>query len=321
VWAAGWWLSRQAKGRKAALFWLYDPVVLVYSTFAMTDVLFAVGLLAYVAAFFKDLTKETPWSNRLVGFLGAALALMRPNGVIVLMASTVLHFLRKGLSPRSFARWLGAASLCLVLLAPRLYWNSTHENGWTLSVQGDGWLASVAGVVNGYGKNLDAHQAEDAWFAEKGLSPTREMAVTTLLHRWPVTVWLTAKGMARVLLGHVNMEWWYFTTGRTPLGPSWFKPQETRGDAPLSSGGKVLWVLCWMALAAWSLAFYVHVARVLRGIKGRERWLDAGWLLAMAAVMTALPLVYGEARFRLAVWPFLLMLACFGGRRGASDSR
>ena len=309
VWAVGWWMSRRGKsGRRSALFWLYDPVALLYSTFAMTDALFAVVLLGYLWAFFRDLNKETVFSNRLVGFCGAILALMRPNGIVILTASTVLFFIRKGISLLSLRRWLGAFAICMLLLAPRLYWNATHGSSWTIAVQGDGWLASVAGVVASHGKNLDAHQAEEAWFAEKGPSPTREEAVKTLLSRWPVTTWLTMKGMARVLLGHINMEWWYFFSGHTPVGPSWFKPPESRQDAPLSRVELVVWVAGIAALMAWALLFYRQVFLFLRVKVSKTSRLEQGWLLAMAALMTALPLVYGEARFRLAVWPFLFMI-------------
>jgi hypothetical protein len=237
---------------------------------------------------------------------------MRPNGFIIMMASTFLYFVKRGLNVQSLRRWAWAAALCVCLLLPRMYWNSTHQAGWSLSVQGDSWLASVAGVVASHGQNLDAHQAEDAWFAAKGLSPTRAEAMQTLLGRWPVTAWLSLKGSARVLFGHVNTEWWHLITGRTPVGPSWFKPPESRADAPLTTGELMIWVAGMAILMVWALCFYREVFLCLRTPWRKNEGLERGWLLAMALLMAALPLVYGEARFRLAVWPFLFMILLRG---------
>jgi hypothetical protein len=118
-------------------------------------------------------------------------------------------------------------------------------------------------------------------------------------------LYLSLKGMARVLFGHVNVEWAYLVTGDSPVGPGWFKVPEARGGPAARGWGLVPWTLGLLLTAGFCAFVYGNALRAVgRGRPGAF----AFWAGGSALLLAALPLVWGDARFRAGVLPLVLLL-------------
>ncbi|MBI3543193.1 MAG: hypothetical protein HY075_07965 [Deltaproteobacteria bacterium] len=316
VWLGGVALRARAS-RKVAIAWAYEPALLVYSNVIMSDALCATvtlftGLFAWQVL--GEQARTLPGRSKAF-FFGMALGLVTlARSVAMIMggfSALVLAWCwrgRRGALVSLALLVLGAG----VVLAPRVYWNGTAYGRWTVATQGDNWMGEVAGIVENEGSGLDSIHAQKKWFAEHyGFRPIDPYK--TLLAHWPTWAWLSAKGVARVLVGHVNVEWAHLLTGVVPLGPAWFKAPEARAGTQVSGAGLVAWVLGWLATLAFCVWVYASALRAAWKAGGLDQY--SVWLAACAAVLVGIPQVQGDARFRCAAWPLILLFWGWNERR------
>jgi hypothetical protein len=120
---------------------------------------------------------------------------------------------------------------------------------------------------------------------------------------------LSAQGMARVLVGNINSEYASILTGHVPLGPGWFKEGNEESPNRVKDFGVIIWSLGVLATLVFSLSIYwLFTSRVVRtwALLNQEPRLFFVWLLVSAALLVAVPQVYGDARFRAPVWALLV---------------
>ncbi|MBI2606641.1 MAG: glycosyltransferase family 39 protein [Deltaproteobacteria bacterium] len=301
-------------GRAIAACWLFDPVLLVYGSFVMTDAFFAVFVLAMALTVSRALeARALPRIRaRTLYFFGAALGaaiLTRPVGIpLGVLSAAVLGIL--ALRGRFKAREIAVTALIVAaLLAPRLYWNQTRHGRPFIAEQGSDWIKTVAGAVEYHGTGLTFHEAEEKWMREHPARPVAE-AYASIFARFPAWAWLTSKGMARVLVGHVNVEWTYLFTGRTVLGPGWFKVGEGGEGSPVSGVWLVPWLFGIALVAGYYAWLYLRAARSALPALKMDRGFAAfaAWSLLSAAFLAFAPQVFGDARFRAPIVPIVLVL-------------
>ncbi len=301
-------------GRVIAACWLFDPVLLAYGSFIMTDALFAVFVLAMALMISRTLQARALPQARACAlyFFGVALGaaiLTRPMGIpLGALSAVVLGIL--ALRGSFKAREIAVTALIVAaLLAPRLYWNQTRHGALFIAEQGNAWIMTVAGIVENHGSGLTFHEAEEKFFREHPGHSAAD-AYSTIFARFPSWAWLTAKGMARVLIGHVNVEWNYLVTGKTVLGPGWFKVREGGEGSPVSG----VWLVPWLFGIALSVGYYLWLyQRVIRAAvqalkTDRGFAAFAAWSALSAAFLAFAPQVFGDARFRAPIVPIVLVL-------------
>jgi hypothetical protein len=206
----------------------------------------------------------------------------------------------------------------LLVLSPRLYWNWTQNGFWGTTSQNKGWVETVAAAVEYHGTGLDFYQAEAKWFREHA-QRSSTYVYETLFQHFPTWMYLNFKGMMRVLFGHVNVEWSYFFTGQSPIGPGWFKVPEQRSGPRVEGLWTVLWVLGVLTTGLISLGVYLSTLKGVRRLANSQGFIFFGsktfeqkififWLLGSIFVLAFIPQVWGDARFRMALWPLVLFL-------------
>lgn len=315
VWAIGALLARRGRLGLAVL-WLFDPVLLIYSGLVMTDAFFAVSLFLTSLGIRRVLLeKQVPTGIIVATAAGMAVSILtRPIGIPLLLFTGALcgvQLLRRQI------RWKPVVvffSLTIALLVPRVYWNGTHHGLWKLTSQGANITQAMAGIVEFTDQGYDFTASELKW---KAIHPnaTAQDAYRSLMTHFQKFAYLTAKGVARVLVGHVNVEWGYLFTGTHPIGPGWFKTVDE--GAPEQRVTSIwIWSFGVIATALFTLAGFAYLALLLI----RARTIDAFiiWALGTSAMLALAPLVVGDARFRAPVLAVLVALAFVSG---ISDSR
>lgn len=316
-WLSGVILIRRNR-KVIGSFLLWDPVFLVYGAICMSDLMFGLSVFFLALVMERVLSREQ-WSFRSMALLGVALAfvtLMRPIGIpfgAYCMAIVLYQAVRKR---SGVAKVFFALAIALVLLCPRLYWDVTRYDRWTLATQGESWIDNVAAFVEFHGTGLDPYEAElkyrEMHSARDALFPYK-----VIFTHLPVWLWLSMKGAARVLFGHVNVEWTHLFIGKSPIGPGWFKVPEHRPGLHVEG----LWILPWAVslLVTAAICLYVY----WRTAKAWLRWgkLDtyAVWLLGSILLLTFVPQLWGDARFRLPVWPLVLLLWGWSEKRASQS--
>lgn len=311
IWACGLMLARRV-GRTIALFWIFDPMLLAYSNFVMSDGLFAVMVLFLGFAMQSALAGRTA-SRRaplvrmvLLGAAIAGVALVRPIGIplgVFCLAALLYLVFRGRMRPWQVAVAMVAA---VAVLSPRLYWNATRYQTLALAHQGSSWSNLLAGTLQYHGSGLDPYEIEKKFEVElRNKGPWYPLQ--TIVSKFHIWLLYTARGMARVLIGHVNVEWSALIAGIHPVGPAWFGAGEHRAGAHVSG----LWILPWVfgIFVVAALCLYVYL-RIARALLRNRRHLDvyAVWLLSSAALLAFIPQLFGDARFRSGVWPLALLL-------------
>jgi hypothetical protein len=322
VWACGFWLFRQF-GPWVAAFWLFDPGLLIYSGLIMSDALFAVGVLFLAVSVYRF--SEDP--TRSAWPLGLALGLcvlMRSIGqtFVILTVCYVLLCLVfwapfRAMRRPILKRLAVALLIAAALVAPRVAWNISKHRIYAVQAQGSGWLHTVAAAVEYHGTGIDFIQSELLWAKARPLNTLAPVAEVFL--RKPGTwAFLSAKGVARVLFGHVNSEWSLLLFGEPPIGPGWFKAKEQRQGWELVGWQVVPWILGILATALFCAALYMAVAVAARRA-GAYRTPFFWWSVFALALLAGVPMVFGDARFRMGIWPIAVFaLGVFSERARAS---
>lgn len=320
IWFAGVILLKKTR-KEIGTFFLWDPVYLAYSSLFMADALFGVSLF-FVALCLDRILKTT--SSRvpardvtLLGFAIGVSVLIKPLGLplgaycFLVLAYSVYQ------GRLSFKKILISLAVLSCLLAPRLYWTKSQIGRATLSTQSEGWIDTVAAYIEYYGTGLDPVESElkyrDLHQGRDHIFPYKVIA-----SHLPLWAFLTSKGAMRVLFGHVNVEWTYLATGFSPIGPGWFKVPEHREGMVVSG----LWILPWTIGLIFTAIFCLYVYWKTFKATLRAGRLDAFsiWLIGSIFLLVFIPQVWGDDRFRMPLWPLVLLLWDWSERRAASQS-
>lgn len=308
LWICGvviWRLWPKVRSRRViTALWVFDPVLLVFGAVIMSDAVFSILAFAVAVAGWKVWTQSQSSKNLgYVAALGALLGLLiltRSVGLPILVWSAVfaLVFFRR----RLHFLLVGVVT-AMAVMAPQIYWNGTRHSTWSVLQQG-GWFQTVVGVVEYHDTGVDFYEAEARWVKDPRNGAPGE-TVRILTQKAPTFIYLTAKGIARVLFGHVNVDWGALLLGTAPVGPGWFKVPEVRVGPQIKGVWVVPWVLGILLTLSLSLFTYWRTLRALMAAG-----LDAFsiWALGCIALLAATPLLWGDARFRASVWPFILVL-------------
>lgn len=319
AWLGGYALLRRFGVGVAAL-WLFDLVILVYSNIIMSDALFAISVLFF--ALMLERVLRLAEQNRIakadMAWLGLSLGLMTlvraigiPLGAYTI-AGLLVFVLRRKLK----------VSHCLITVAvatagvtPRLYYNHTRYHHVMLSDQGRIWLDTVAAAVMYHSQGLDFTTAEKRFVEEY---PNRDLTFSRniILSDLPTWSYLTAKGMARVLFGHVNVEWTNLVAGIAPIGPGWFKKPEPRPGHHVEGAWLIPWTAGVLLTALYCLGVYLFTLRAI--LRGGRIDLFSLWAIGAIALLVFVPQIWGDARFRAGAWPLVLVLLGKKREQGAS---
>jgi hypothetical protein len=318
VWASGLYFVMKGAPRWVVGAWFFDPVLFAYSYLIHPDSTLAVGVLWLGVFLFWYFNQPRLRFAALSGVLLAFCILTRPVATPLLFW-TLAVMVACGAAPL-FQKLKHAAVLLLVcgtLLAPRVYWNVDQYHKWMIAEQGEAWMSSLAGALEYHHEGLDFVTAEQKWYREhKNIDSS--LVYKTVLKHFGLWAWLNAKGMARTLFGHANAEWGFFILGEAPVGPGWFKVPE----ADQSSGRVIVSTffekLCWLFgvifCALWCGFIYFRAIQNLPKPVKVHKWEALKtypmfiWGLGSIFAMAFLPQIFGDSRFRLAIWPLILLL-------------
>lgn len=334
IWYAGVFCRRKIlSGTPESTIWQiayhFEPGLLVYSSLLMSDGIFAA--LVLVASFycFKIFLNEDRSAKiyLLAGLIFGLIALQRSLGVIW-VAWTFIAILATSLfsKERSFRKPGILLLALLTTLAPRLVYQAVYHGTLSLAPQGGTWLPSVAAAVEGESAGISFKEAEDKWNKENPNAGLADVLSTFMEHPGSFLK-LTAKGVARTVVGHVNIEWGLIASGKTLFGPAWFKKQEPftgeKGNAIYLSQyglmGKVLWVFGLLSVLCWTLWIYYKSARKITLTRRKLGTLSLGWLAGVIVLLGSAPLIFGDARFRLGYLPTLLIVWAFALRASRGE--
>lgn len=287
---------------------VFDPVLLVFGVSVMSDGLFSV-LVFFAALIFYALSVNQTRADESRGQLKSA-AFGALVGLMILTRSVgapvawwtfaVLLVVQR----KKLGRFFMALAACAAILAPQFYWNGTRFGVWSVVPQ-SAWIQTVAATVEYYGEGLEPYKAEELW-VQAGRSKDPNELWRTFTGKFGTFVFLSAKGVARVLFGHVNVEWGSIFLSAPPVGPAWFKIAEPRPGPKVEGLAVIPWVLGVALTALLSLVAYWRALRAyyLAGI----RHAYSIWIIGCIALFAATPLVWGDARFRAPIWPLVLIL-------------
>ncbi len=318
LWLAGVLLIRRTGNQKIGLLWLFDPVLLAMSLMLMSDALFGLSVLFLGVSMQDVLLNRDKKSVKAAAYVGVAIAactLVRVIGVFLgafCLLTLLVLTLRKSLPLRKTAVALGVA---LLLLFPKIYWNGTHYGHWKLTLQGEHWINTVAAMVENHGSGLDPYQTEVKFLSERP-HPEPGIGYRIILQHFPVWLFLTAKGVARVLIGHLNVEWTQLIAGFVPIGPGWFSVVSHLPGAHVKGIWLIPWTLGVVSFATFCLWVYFLTFKSVR-----QAGLDvfSVWALGSIALLALVPQVWGDARFRTGVWPLVLLLWSWAEKRRAQQ--
>lgn len=346
VWASGFYLHqyirkqfRFAPTNLISFFWFFDPALLIYSHLMMSDALFSVCILFFLISFFEffkeiislERTKYSPYKASLLGLATGLVLLGRAISRPFLFWSFLfagIAFVMTRIIPQRLplSRWklkelFQAAAIIFfcsgITISPRIYWNFKTTGKVFIAEQEIGWLRSVAGVAEYAKDGLEFYDAETKWVNEHAGQNGSHAILQSLIHYWPYWAWYSLKGTVRVLFGHVNTEWAYTVIGNAPIGPGWFKATPPTSDRPHVSGAwTILWVAGIFISTTMCILVYSSTARNLwraYSLNRFKQWelLFIAWTLGSILLLAITPLVWGDARFRIAIWPMVLFLWAF----------
>jgi hypothetical protein len=309
VWFCGvlvWRLWPKISSRKAVVaLWMFDPVLLVFGALVMSDIIFSI--LALLLAIVSWLLWRERRDHRRSLYYAVATGVLLGALVLTRSVAYPLLFWSAACGVLMFWRRLRVLTLVFVaaigVMAPQIYWNGTRYGNWGVITQG-GWFETVIAVVEYASPAIDPYEAEARWIKDPRYGNQVESR-KILMSKFPTFLALTAKGIARVLVGHVNVEWGTVMLGEAPVGPGWFKAPEPRAGPHVSGFWVLPWVLGILLTAAISIFAYWKTFRALL-TAGMD--LHSSWLLGTVVLLAFTPLVWGDARFRVAIWPFVLVL-------------
>jgi hypothetical protein len=319
TWALGVWLSRGPTRfhQAAAIICFFDPVLLAYSQLVMSDSIFAV-LIFFMSLQLNNIIlvgqKARLRDAALLGLLFAAVILQRPIGEPVVAVTLVFLGVIVLLKRAKMADFFVVLVVTAALLFPRLYWVHEHAGKWTLAGQGSTYILATAGAVEYAHTGIELYQAQRKWYAQYP-NATEAFAIQTILRDIPAFAWLSLKGAARVLIGHVNVEWAYILTGKSVVGPGWFKIKNPIEGAIQIEGLRLtaLWCLglLWtFAFCSWE--YWLVFRRVFRASDaapwGKPNRLLVIWAVIVIAALIAAPQMWGDARFRAPILAILMAL-------------
>ena len=292
--------------------WLFDPVLFAYSNFIMSDILFAVNILFTAYYFYKFLEDSESFRYAALFAVFFSLSLLTraaglPLGLLTAFFIGVGLF-KKTVKPK---RLLLIASIVVLFLTPRLISNYKKTGEFTMATQGAPWSLTVVAAVDYYDRHLPFYETEVDWFNDHPhVTPADGLKI--LLSKWKIWALLSLKGVARVFFGHVNIEYIRLITGKTVVGPGFFKAAEGGEGGPMSGFGNLIaWSLGILLVLIYNGWFY---RKLFLSVK-KNAWganiairIFTAWALSMTLVMALLPQIFGDARFRLGFWPILLIL-------------
>ncbi|GEM_PF-1804664 len=337
VWAAGVYVRKSlfAQSREGATkFWQvayhFDPVLLVYSSLLMSDALFAALLLIatlQIARYFHG-SRWTPLAAAATGAIFAFIVLQRSLGMVWVAWTIGFVFIFYGRSlwvrlrrgQKMLERPASVAAMFFLVfgicLAPRIVYQRVTQNTFSPHVQGQTWLPSVAAAVAASEqRGLSFKEAEDLWNREHPNATWIDALET--FKKYPASfAKLVVKGLARTTIGHVNVEIGLLLTGKTVFGPAWFKNQEKFTGEPggaiyLQEKGlsaKIFWLLGILAVVIWMGWVYFFALRSIIFFRTSVGAWVLAWASGVVVIMCSLPLIFGDARFRLGYFPVLLVL-------------
>jgi hypothetical protein len=283
----------------------------------MSDGLFAVFVYASALVFRSFLQDPSRSQAVRLGSVLAVTMLFRPVGIPFALLTfgfgalvfAACDYERK----RSVFKTLAiSVAVTGLLVLPRLAWNASQGEGWTIASQGKVFQIAVAGVVENYGKGMNFYDSELQWLKDHpNLADRPREAKETLLSNAKTWFLLSTKGAARTLFGHANIEIGSMATGRKIIGPGWF----SEGDQPSSWSGidKSLWIAGLLFAIGFASIEYVSFLRRIP----REGWVNRRWIiwaLLGATGFVIAPQVYGDCRFRLPVLALLFAAAIVKNR-------
>jgi len=314
-WAVGLWLATKPRpfGRIASLLWLFDPVILIYGSFVMSDLIFAVliFLLALqMARILPSFEKMSSSDGAVLGALMALVVLQRPIGEPLMLVSLIFLFVLTVLKRVSVKPVVTVILVTTTLLLPRLYWVHSLTGQWTLAQQGHNMILSTAGVVENSRLGLNLKDSEEKWMHDHP-DAQYSAALETIKTHIPDLLFLSAKGALRTVVGHVNVEWFYAITGKGVVGPGWLKARDRIPGALQISDffPTLLWSLGLLWTFSSSLFGYLLVWRRIRpGSPDRPSAVYLVWAALALAVLAVSPQVYGDARFRAPIWGIVMAL-------------
>lgn len=306
IWLCGvvlWRRWPRIRSRKllAGLF-LFDPVLLVFGASVMSDGLFAVFVFFAALTFHALLREKTLLKAAMLGALLGLMILTRSVGAPVALWTFAALLVTQFKKP---ARIFIALATCAAVLVPQMYWNGTRFGKWSVLPQSTGWIQTVAATVEYYAEGLEPYKAEERW-VQSGRSKDPRELWRTFSEKFGTFVYLSAKGVARVLFGHVNVEWGSIFLSAPPVGPAWFKIAEPRLGPKVEGFAVVPWALG-VAITA-ILSLYVYWRALKAYYVAGLRHLFSIWIIGCIILFAATPLVWGDARFRAPIWPLVLVL-------------
>jgi len=309
--------------RKILAAWCFDPVLMIYSTIFMSDASLGLAILllgVLIDQLFLAWPEKKEKLLQSAAWLGAVMALVvlvRSVGVLVVQWAAVCLGAYLVLWARKRKRWRDAtlaaaltAACFAFIVGPRVYWNKTRYGLTKVVIQDSGYLAGVAGAVELAPQGLDFYSAELKW-ARDPRSREPNATAKTLLRNWPRTLEMTGRSLARVLIGHANVEWAYFFTGKAPIGPGWFKVPEKRKDAAPRVEGTfrtVLWIVGLLTTLLSSTWIYFNVIKTF--FKRKRKAIDwfTAWAGGSISLLAVAPVMWGDSRFRLPILPLVLLV-------------
>lgn len=311
VWITGVWLYKKMPPSPISpispilsplTVWLFDPVLLVYSGLIHSDALFAVALFFLCVQLKRVFEGDSSKITIFLTALGLSLvALTRNVGIPIVMLTFVFLLIKSFKKPSVI---LAIMVLVLLFLSPRIFWSASRFHFLGLASQGSAWVENLAGALEYYGSGSDFIDSEHRWYKEQKDHST-SFALKRIASHWKTWVWLTTKGLARVFFGHVNVEWAYFFTGRSPVGPGWFKVPENRAGPELQGVSLLLWVLGLLAMFLYCLCVYKNVWKSVKK-KKIDTW--TVWSLLVILLFALMPQIFGDARFRIPIWPVIILI-------------
>jgi hypothetical protein len=180
---------------------------------------------------------------------------------------------------------------------------------WAFSTQGGVWIQQVAAAVYYDNENLSFFEAEKKWFETHQKLTTKD-AVNVFIDKPFTWLKLTIKGMLRVFLGHVNVEWGKIFTGKSVIGPGFFKKPEGGEGSPLEKNFSIklfLWILgMTFTLIYYCYFYFLTFKNLIKKNFSLKEKLFLFWIFTVTLLLSFMPMIFGDSRFRIPFWGALV---------------